>query len=56
MTKDEAVSLKNPAKVRWDIFLHATTMCSKNNIFLYFIRLSISSQSGCTECSALMNC
>ena len=29
VTKDEAVSLKNPAKVRWDIFLHATTMCSK---------------------------
>ena len=29
MTKDEAVSLKNPAKVRWDIFLHATTMRSK---------------------------
>ena len=40
-TKDEAVSLKNPAKVRRDIFLHATTMCSKtpNNIFMSFIRL-----------------
>ena len=35
MTKDEAVSLKNPAKVRWDIFLHATTMCIKKNQTIY---------------------
>ena len=40
-TKDEAVSLKNPAKVRRDIFLHAATMCSKkpNIIMMSFIRL-----------------
>ena len=37
-TKDEAVS---PAKVRWDIFSHVSTMCSKktNITFMFFIIL-----------------
>lgn len=37
-TKDEAVS---PAKVRWDIFSHVSTMCSKKTkiTFMFFIIL-----------------